>query len=68
MWRPIHALMYFVLLLGFVHGVIIGTDFANLGILIIYSILFGATVLGFIYKRIQQIQSKKKRAQSKKEM
>lgn len=60
-WRAIHALMYVVLLLGFVHGVIIGTDFANIGIMIIFSIIFASSVLAFIYKRYLMIKSKKKK-------
>lgn len=60
-WRTIHALMYVVLLLGFVHGVIIGTDFANIGILIIFSVIFAVSMLAFIYKRYLTIKSRKKK-------
>ncbi|MFX1388515.1 MAG: hypothetical protein ACFE9Z_00460 [Promethearchaeota archaeon] len=56
-WRIIHALNYVALFLAYIHGVLIGTDFQNLGVLITFTIMiilsFG--VLGYkrylIYKR-----------------
>ncbi len=56
-WRIIHALNYVALFLAYIHGVLIGTDFQNIGILIVFTIMiilsFG--VLGYkrylVYKR-----------------
>ncbi len=56
-WRIIHALNYVALFLAYIHGVLIGTDFQNISILITFTIMiilsFG--VLGYkryvIYKR-----------------
>ena len=56
-WRIIHALMYLTLVFGFVHAVLLGTDFANAAILAIYSILFVATAAAFIVKRIRLYKS-----------
>ncbi len=53
-WRIIHGLMYLVLLFGYVHGIYIGTDFANLAVLIIFSVLFGLAAATFIAKRVQR--------------
>ncbi|MGM0365204.1 MAG: hypothetical protein ACQEP5_01565 [Actinomycetota bacterium] len=57
-WRIIHGLMYVVLLFGFVHGILIGTDFANLGILVIFSVLFGLVTVAFIAKRAKEYRIK----------
>jgi len=61
-WRPVHALMYIVLFFGIVHGNLIGTDFQNIVILIIFNSLFGAAIVTFILKRLQQYQLKKRRS------
>jgi len=63
-WRIIHALMYLMLLLGFVHAVLIGTDFAKKAILIIYSVMFAGIIASFTAKRLQVYKNstKKKRA------
>ncbi|MBD3353671.1 MAG: hypothetical protein GF364_19460 [Candidatus Lokiarchaeota archaeon] len=60
-WRAIHALMYIVLLMGLVHGIMIGTDFSNIGIQIIFNGLFIASILGFVYKRMQKAKMKKRK-------
>jgi DMSO/TMAO reductase YedYZ heme-binding membrane subunit len=60
-WRPVHALMYIVLFFGIVHANLIGTDFQNIGILIIFNLLFAAAIVAFILKRLQQYQLKKRR-------
>lgn len=59
-WRIIHALMYLVLFLGFIHAILIGTDFNNIAIKIIYSVLFAFTMASFIIKRLQLYRSFKK--------
>ena len=60
-WRIIHSLMYIVLLMGFVHGNLVGTDFTNTGILIIFSILFGLAIITFVAKRIQIYRIRKRK-------
>lgn len=62
-WRAIHALMYPMLLMGYVHGVMIGTDFQNVGILIIFTILFALAMVAFVLKRYQvyKLQKAKKK-------
>ena len=50
-WRIFHALMYVVLLFGIVHANLIGDDFQNLGILIIFNALFLASLASFALKR-----------------
>jgi len=52
-WKSIHALMYLVLLFALVHGYLIGTDFENIGIQIIFTALFLASLGALIYKRIK---------------
>lgn len=50
-WKAIHSLMYLMLFFALVHGFMIGTDFANIGIQIIFSVLFIASIVAMIYKR-----------------
>jgi len=50
-WRPFHALMYVVLFFGIVHASLIGDDFANVGIMLIFDALFVASIGAFVYKR-----------------
>jgi predicted ferric reductase len=50
-WRAFHALMYVVLLFGIVHANLIGDDFQNLGIMIIFNALFLASLASFALKR-----------------
>ncbi len=52
-WKSIHLLMYLVLLFVLVHGFLIGTDFRNFGIQIIFTSLFVAALGALIYNRIQ---------------
>lgn len=63
-WRPFHALMYLALFVGIVHANLIGIDFGNLYIKIIFDGLFGATLAAFVLKRWQfyRIKSKVKKA------
>ena len=58
-WRPFHALMYVVLLFGIVHANLIGDDFANLGIMIIFDALFLASLASFAYKRYLNYQTRR---------
>jgi predicted ferric reductase len=50
-WRAFHALMYVVLLFGIVHANLIGDDFQNLGIMVIFDALFLASLASFALKR-----------------
>lgn len=59
-WRVFHALMYVVLLFGIVHANLIGNDFKNLGILIIFNALFLASLVGFAFKRYRSYQLKRR--------
>jgi len=53
-WRSVHSLMYLALVFIFFHGYLIGTDFKNLGILIIFTLLFIASMAAPFYKRYRQ--------------
>ena len=59
-WRPFHALMYVVLLFGIVHANLIGDDFANLGIMVIFDVLFVASMISFGFKRYKKYQIRRK--------
>ena len=59
-WRAFHALMYVVLLFGIVHANLIGNDFGNLGIMIIFNALFIASLAGFVLKRYRTYIMKRK--------
>jgi predicted ferric reductase len=59
-WRPFHALMYIALLFGIVHANLIGSDFQNLGIQIIFNALFFASLVSFALKRYKNYQLKRK--------
>ncbi len=65
-WRPLHALMYLVLLLGIIHGNLIGTDFSSPFIFLLFNGLFAATVGVFFLKRWQRRPKKAKPAGAKK--
>ncbi|MFP3872369.1 MAG: ferric reductase-like transmembrane domain-containing protein [Candidatus Natronoplasma sp.] len=51
-WKPIHALMYLMLFFALVHGYMIGTDFANIGIQMIFTALFIGAIGALVYKRL----------------
>ncbi|MFX1600671.1 MAG: hypothetical protein ACFFB6_08755, partial [Promethearchaeota archaeon] len=50
-WRIIHILNYVALFLAYVHGVLIGTDFQNIGILVIFTIMIVLSFGVLIFKR-----------------
>jgi len=58
-WRTFHALMYVVLLFGIVHANLIGTDFENFGVMLIYNALFAAALVAFALKRYRKHLMKK---------
>jgi predicted ferric reductase len=57
-WRPFHALMYVVLLFGIVHANLIGGDFENLGIMIIFNALFLMSIASFALKRYKKYRAR----------
>ncbi len=63
-WRYIHALMYVVLFFGIVHGNLLGEDFENFGIMLIFNTLFAVSIAGFVYKRYRNYYVKRSHNQS----
>jgi predicted ferric reductase len=61
-WRVFHALMYVVLFFGIVHANLIGDDFQNLGIMIIFNALFLVSLAAFTFKRYRSYRLKRKKA------
>jgi predicted ferric reductase len=59
-WRVFHALMYVVLFFGIAHANLIGNDFENLGITIIFNALFIASLVGFVFKRYRSYMLKRR--------
>jgi predicted ferric reductase len=49
-WRSFHALMYVVLLFGIVHANLIGDDFENVGIMVVFNVLFLMSIASFALK------------------
>jgi predicted ferric reductase len=52
-WRLMHALIYIALFFGIVHANLLGTDFQNIAITLIYDSLFALVILTFGLKRLQ---------------
>jgi len=59
-WRIIHILNYVALILAYVHGVLIGTDFQNLCILVTFTIMIILSFSVLIFKRYLSFKRKKK--------
>jgi predicted ferric reductase len=57
-WQPFHALMYVVLLFGIVHANLIGDDFENLGIMIIFNALFLMSIASFALRRYKNYRAR----------
>ncbi|MDV2481257.1 hypothetical protein F8E02_04390 [Methanoculleus sp. Wushi-C6] len=57
-WRWVHGLMYVVLLFAIVHGNLIGHDFENPVIWVLFNTLFALTIAAFVLKRWQKMQKK----------
>jgi len=55
-WRSIHALMYLALFVGIVHANLIGVDFSNVYIKIIFDGLFVGALAAFVLKRLQFVR------------
>lgn len=58
-WRIIHMLNYIALFLAYIHGVLIGTDFKTLGILIIFTAMLILSFGVLIFKRYLIYKRKK---------
>jgi DMSO/TMAO reductase YedYZ heme-binding membrane subunit len=63
-WRPLHALMYLALFVGIIHANLIGIDFGNIFIKIVFDGLFVTVLAAFVLKRWQfyRIKAKVKKA------
>jgi DMSO/TMAO reductase YedYZ heme-binding membrane subunit len=59
-WRIIHILNYIALFLAYIHGVLIGTDFKTVGILIIFTAMLVLSFGVLIFKRYLSYKRKKK--------
>ncbi len=59
-WRIFHALVYVVLFFGIIHANLLGGDFTNIGIQIIYDALFSASIVGLVYKRYKNFAIRRK--------
>jgi hypothetical protein len=59
-WRAFPALMAVVLLFGIIHAKLIGHDFINLAIMIIFNVLFAVSLAGFALKRYRSYRLIKK--------
>ncbi len=60
-WRSFHMLTYIVLFFAIVHGNLIGTDFQNPVLLIVFNGLFAITIFTFALRRYQNYLREKKR-------
>ncbi len=63
-WRWVHGLMYVALLFAVVHGNLIGTDFQNPIIWVLFNTLFVLVVAAFVVRRWQRSQKKRAPARS----
>lgn len=59
-WKFFHYLNYIALIFAYVHGVLIGTDFQNPGIFILFTIMLVISLGTFGFKRYQTYQRKEK--------
>jgi len=65
-WRVFHYLNYIALIFAYVHGVLIGTDFQNLGIFILFTAMLVISIGTFGLKRYQTYK-RKQRLKTRKE-
>jgi methionine sulfoxide reductase heme-binding subunit len=56
-WRPFHALMYLALFFGIIHANLIGIDFGNLYIKIIFDGLFATALAAFFSEAVAILQN-----------
>ncbi|MBD3405180.1 MAG: hypothetical protein GF411_03475 [Candidatus Lokiarchaeota archaeon] len=50
-WKILHGSIYIALLLAYIHGVLIGTDFQNPGIFVLFSSMMVLSLIVLVYKR-----------------
>ncbi|KUG14101.1 hypothetical protein ASZ90_016260 [hydrocarbon metagenome] len=53
-WRVVHGLVWVALILGIIHGNLIGIDFANPVIFVIFNGLAAIAVGALVLKRVQR--------------
>jgi len=58
-WKFFHILNYIALFFGYIHGLLIGTDFQNIGIAIIFTIMIIISIGSFGLKRYQNYKRNK---------
>lgn len=58
-WRFFHMSIYIALMLAYIHGVLIGTDFANPIIFVLFTIMIGLSLFVLVYKRYVTWKRKK---------
>ena len=63
-WRIIHTLNYVALFLVYIHGVLIGSDFQNIGILITFTIMITLSFGVLIFKRYLTYKRKKQKGKN----
>jgi DMSO/TMAO reductase YedYZ heme-binding membrane subunit len=61
-WRYLHALVYAVLLLGFLHASTLGTDFGTTAIRALYTLLFAGVVLTLVVSLWRKARRARSRA------
>jgi len=59
-WRILHGLVYVALVFGYFHGVLVGTDFENMWIMITFTAMLVLLFEVLIYKRYITYKRKKK--------
>ncbi len=59
-WRLMHALIYIALLFGIVHANLLGSDFQNFLVSVVFNSLFGAVLVAFAIKRVQLYRLKRR--------
>ncbi|MFO8017958.1 MAG: hypothetical protein R6U96_04940 [Promethearchaeia archaeon] len=59
-WRILHGFIYVALIFAYFHGVLRGTDFANLGIMITFTAMLIILFEILIYRRYQKYKLKQK--------
>lgn len=60
LWRLFHVLNYLALIFAYVHGFLIGTDFQNFGILILFTAMLIISFGAFGLKRYQTYKRKRR--------
>lgn len=61
-WRFVHGLVYVGLVLAYVHGLLIGTDFVNPLVLGLFTVMLAISFLVLLYKRYLTWKRQKRRS------